>query len=280
MKVDVVMWAKNGARYLPHVLERIDEVIPREELHRKILVDDHSKDNTVSIAKDFGWEIHENPATGIPSGANEALRHVDCDYFVSVEQDVLLAKNWWEKVPPLLQDDKTVVASGIRLPSIESLYKLYEYTYDRYIRNPQKYIRSAFLGVSIDNNIYKTKYMRESGGFPWLNVSCGIPNALAKRIFESGLEWKINPEAVSIHLRSSVWEEIKHWYFYGICAPYLSGRRRLGKIALIALFSPIRGAEIAVKKRSFPIFYIYPGMRWAMLLGALRSRSQESGKHY
>jgi glycosyltransferase involved in cell wall biosynthesis len=127
MKVDVVMWAKNGARYLPDVLRRIDEVIPKEELHRKILVDDHSTDGTVSIAKDFGWEVYENPKGGIPSGANEALRRVDCDYFISVEQDVVLARDWWEKVPPLLQDDKTVVASGIRLPSIDSLRKLYEY---------------------------------------------------------------------------------------------------------------------------------------------------------
>jgi len=279
MQVDVVMWAKNGERYLPSVLKQIDEVIPKEELHRKILVDDHSMDRTASIARDFGWEVYENPEGGIPAGANEALRHVDCDYFVSVEQDVVLARDWWEKVPPLLQDDRTVVASGIRLPSIDSLRKLYEYVFDRYMKNPQKYVRSSFLGVTIDNTIYKTRYMRESGGFPNLRVSGGVDGALAKRVFESGLEWRVDPSGVPVHLRSSVWEEIKHWYFYGTCVPYLSGRKGLGRIAGIALFSPIRGAEIAMKKRSLPIFYIYLGMRWAMLLGTIKACFQGSGRH-
>jgi glycosyltransferase involved in cell wall biosynthesis len=82
---------------LPKVLKRIDEVIPKNVVHRKILVDDHSIDKTVSIAKQFGWSVYLNPEGGTPSGVKEALEHVDCDFFVSVEQDVILAKNWWEK---------------------------------------------------------------------------------------------------------------------------------------------------------------------------------------
>lgn len=74
-KLDLVMWTKNGEKTLPLVLRQIDEVIPKENVNAKILVDDHSVDDTIKIAKDFNWQVYENPATGIPSGANEALRH-------------------------------------------------------------------------------------------------------------------------------------------------------------------------------------------------------------
>ncbi len=50
-KVDLVMWAKNGASCLPEVLSRIDRVIPHENMCHKILVDDHSTDRTVEIAR-------------------------------------------------------------------------------------------------------------------------------------------------------------------------------------------------------------------------------------
>jgi hypothetical protein len=77
-KVDLVMWTKNGTEYLPIVLKPIDEIIPHENVCHKILVDDNSSDNTAKIAKDFNWTVYQNPYGGIPIGADEALRHVDC----------------------------------------------------------------------------------------------------------------------------------------------------------------------------------------------------------
>lgn len=78
MKFDIMMWTLNGERFLPSVLRRVEEAIPKKIVHKKIMVDDHSTDNTVKIAKDFNWEVYSNPSTGISSGANEALRHTEC----------------------------------------------------------------------------------------------------------------------------------------------------------------------------------------------------------
>lgn len=53
-KIDIVIWAKNGALTLPLVLKRVEEVIPSEVIGKKIFVDEHSTDVSASIGKDFG----------------------------------------------------------------------------------------------------------------------------------------------------------------------------------------------------------------------------------
>src|SRR4030042_3073482 len=110
------MWSKNGEEYLPRVLTRIDKVIPTESIHKRIFVDDYSMDNTIRIAKDFNWHVYLNPKGGISSGANEALKYVESDCFISVEQDVILSEDWWLKVPAMLKGN-VVIASGVRLPN-------------------------------------------------------------------------------------------------------------------------------------------------------------------
>jgi glycosyltransferase involved in cell wall biosynthesis len=88
------MWAKNGERFLPLVLSRISQVIPDENVNQKIFVDDHSTDRSREIASEFNWIVYPNLKGGIPNGANEALRHVTSEFFVSIEQDIILAKDW------------------------------------------------------------------------------------------------------------------------------------------------------------------------------------------
>jgi len=116
-KIDLVMWTKNGAGTLPLVFNRISEVIPNKFVNNRIVVDDHSTDHTREIAKSFGWNVILNEGSGISDGANTALKYVKSEFFISFEQDLLLAKNWWEKIPKLLGKEKVAIASGIRLPN-------------------------------------------------------------------------------------------------------------------------------------------------------------------
>ena len=134
-KVDLVMWTKNGAETLPLVLKRINEVIPDEFVNNRIIVDDHSVDNTREMAKSFGWRVIFNERSGISNGANTALKHITTEYFISFEQDLLLAKNWWEKIPKFMNDEKVAVAQGIRISTEPTLKKLDEYYYSRVKHN-------------------------------------------------------------------------------------------------------------------------------------------------
>ena len=277
------MWSKNGKKTLPKVMKQIEKVIPTEETHRKILVDDHSTDKTRQIAKDFNWEISLNPLGGISSGANEALRHVDCEYFISIEQDLVLTEDWWLKVPFYLNKPKVAVACGIRLTKkFETFSKIEEFAYARYRKRQEsgKFDLDKFLyGKTIDNTIYKTKIIREIGGFPKLSVPAGVDNMLAYQVYLNGFEWFVDYSVKSEHLRQSLKDELAHRYWYGTCYDGLS--RALGisypslnKHILRLLFSPFRGLEIGIKKKDLKATYVYPLIRLNVLKGIVNSRKE------
>jgi glycosyltransferase involved in cell wall biosynthesis len=271
-KVDLVMWTKNGSETLPSVLERIGEVIPDKVVNKRVIVDDRSSDNTLDIARSFGWNTFQNEGEGIGDGANTALKQVESDYFISFEQDLLLAEDWWQRIPKHLSDPSVAVASGVRLPNQpEVVRKIQEYTLERYERRASE--AEAFLyGKTLDNTIYKTKVIRSIGGFPKTTVNAGVDNILAQQVHVNKFEWKVDYSVRSTHLRKGLREELAHYYWYGTCFstlnPLLFRRNVNMKPMIIRVFlSPLRGVEIAVEKSAPQAVYVYPLMRFAMLKG-------------
>lgn len=287
--MDLVMWTYEGERTLPRVLKQIDRVIPKENVNNKMIVDDHSTDNTVKIAKDFNWQIHDNPSTGISSGANEALRHVTTPHFISFEQDLYLAKDWWDKTPIHLQNPKVAVASGMRFANQpRGLTKLQRYVAKKY--RGEKYLSSWLrdrrmasftLGKTIDNTIYKTKVIKALGGFPVLKGNTGIDSVLAYRIMEAGFEWVVDYNVQSVHLRQGLKQELQHqrWYASAIPEIHRKIKRETGRnppitepgILFRLFISPGTGLFVAVKTREPSIFYIHPLIRLFYALGLLGS---------
>jgi len=257
------MWTKNGERFLKLVLKRIDEVIPHENVNQKVLVDDRSEDATTEIAKEFNWKIYVNPRGGIPSGANEALRHVRTPIFISFEQDLLLASNWWDTVPNLLSEKKVAVACGARLPDVShSIRKFYKFIINQ---NPH-------FTISLDNTIYKTNILKSIGGFPNLPFSTGVDTILAHKIMSVGFKWKVATNVVSTHLRGGLREELKHEYWYAT-KRYEIERiigyplRPLSSFARMAFTSPLWGIRLALKHKIPDLTYFYPLYYFAVLKG-------------
>jgi GT2 family glycosyltransferase len=265
MKADLVMWAKNGASMLPLVLKRADEVLPNEAIAKKIFVDDHSTDESKEIAKEFGWTVYTNEKGGIGGGANTALRHVECEYFISLEQDIVLAKNWLEKISKHLEKENVAVAQGWRLPDQPVLREIDEFAFEK----------SNFTLNSIDNTMYKTKIVKSLGGFPEDIKYGAVDTHLRLRIENLGLRWIIDPTVISIHLRTGgLKEQIKRHYLYGLYAPWEEGQfiaeTKTKRAIRIALTSPLRALEIAIKKRCPQAIYYYPLMRFSFMKGALK----------
>jgi glycosyltransferase involved in cell wall biosynthesis len=289
MKIDLVMWTKNGAATLPQVLKRIDEVIPREFVNQKIIADDLSTDNTREIATSYGWTVVFNEGTGISDGANTALKRVETDRFVSFEQDLLLASDWWEKIPPLLNKPKVGAASGMRFADRPNgVKKLQQYVAKKY--RGEAYLASwlrtrqmaAFtLGKTLDNTIYLTKAVRDAGGFPKIKVNAGVDTTLAYRIQQAGYYWIVDYGVQSVHIRKGLRQELAHQYWYATQLNEIWGRIAketdkpppITRTSIMSRFitSPFTGLFVAYKTREATIAYIHPLIRFYYLKGYLET---------
>ena len=288
-KVDLVMWTKNGAKTLPAVLKRINEVIPEEFINKRIIVDDASNDGTPHIASSFGWLVIPNKGHGISDGANTALEQVTSDFFVSFEQDLLLALDWWRKIPPLLGDSHVAAASGMRFADKPlGIKKMQQYVGKKYRgeANLASWLKSrdmsAFtLGKTLDNTIYKTKIIRELGGFPKLRVNAGVETTLAYKIDAAGYKWVVDYNVQSVHLRKGLKQELNHQYWYGTQLNEIW--RKIGaetnkpppitKGGVIRRFimSPFTGLFMAFQTREATVVYIHPLIRFYYMKGLLET---------
>jgi glycosyltransferase involved in cell wall biosynthesis len=288
-KVDLVMWTKNGAVTLPLVLKRIREVIPSKFVNKQVIVDDRSTDNTREIAKSFGWTVVFNEGKGISDGANTALKNVTSEFFISFEQDLLLARDWWNKIPRSLENPKAAVASGMRFANKpEGVRRLQQYVAKKYrgegeleswLKGRQM---SAFtLGKTLDNTIYKAKIVKAVGGFPKLKANSGVDTTLAYIINQAGYYWFVDYNVQSIHLRRNLKQELSHQYWYAkqlyeIWRKIETDTNKgppATKFNVISRFvlSPFTGIFIALKTMEPSIVYIHPLVRFYYLKGLLES---------
>jgi glycosyltransferase involved in cell wall biosynthesis len=259
------MWAKNGEQFLPTVLKRIDAVISHESIHKKIFVDDHSADNTVQIARGFNWTVYDNSTMGISSAANEALRHVDCDQFISVEQDLLLAHDWFDKISPYLEKEDVAIAQGIRLATEPTLRALDTYFYLR--RSPPSKVMDLDQDhswiTSMDNDILRTSVIRKVGGYPSLPRGFYIDEAgLLDKIREVGFRWIVDKTAISDHIRPSIEQFYSHSHeLWGKHDTNVSTRSNMRMF----LTSPLWALRIAMEEKCPKMLTVYPRLRYIPL---------------
>jgi glycosyltransferase involved in cell wall biosynthesis len=283
------MWTKNGAKTLPMVLRRIDEVIPSRFVNKRVVADDHSTDNTREIAEKFGWQPVFNEGSGISDGANTALKHVESAYYVSFEQDLLLARDWWEKIPHLVDNSKVAAASGMRFADKPiGVKKLQQYVAKKYRGESSlaSWLRSrqmaAFtLGKTLDNTIYKTKIIKALGGFPKMPVNAGVDTILAYKLNQAGYQWVVDYNVQSIHMRKGLKQELRHQYWYATqlyaiwrrIETETSQRPPVTKFGIMYRFftSPFTGLFVAVKTKEPTITYIHPLVRFYYMKGLLEA---------
>lgn len=263
MKVDLVMWTKNGGEHLHQVLTQIDKVIPEADIGTKILIDDNSSDATREIAARHEWLVFYNTLGGVANAANQALNHINTEWFCSFEQDILLSDQWWQRIQAyqaFYSDSRIAVFQGIRftnnklLAAMESL-------------NPRH------TALSLDNNLIRTSAVKDVG-FPTDCPIC-VDSNLKRKLADQGFLWRVCPDVVSTHLRKGFWEYLRRqrkWWTQ--CTHRGAGcfQISLGGDIKRFLFSPIRGIQIALKKRMWQLAFAYPIQRGTILYYTVREK--------
>jgi len=116
--VDVAILTMNSDRMLRECINSVYQNIPVNNL---IIVDGHSTDATADIVKEFQEKygnvifVQEKGTRG--SARQKAIQLVKSDWFVFVDSDVLLSKNWFAQAEKLV-NDKVGAVWGIEIWSV------------------------------------------------------------------------------------------------------------------------------------------------------------------
>lgn len=278
--VDLCMWAKNGERTLPFVLERINSVIPREMIHQKIMIDDHSTDKTPAIGKRFGWNVIPNEGHGIGHATNLALKNVETDIFCSFEQDLLLSPDWLEGVYPLIFEENTMVASGLRFLSAPRAARALEiYGYNDLCLNYSKgLIDTRHFPRTIDNTVYRTDFMMSIGGFDFLKSGGGQDSRLNQKIRKTGGLWKVNYNVISVHLRpNSYLNDLRHQKWYAttmseVLQPFNVKPPSISSTLFTLIKSPLTSVKLLKRAKDPSLTFYYPTLQLVKLIGLLQGK--------
>ncbi len=127
--VDVAILTMNSGRMLRECINSVYKNIPVNNL---IIIDGHSTDTTADIVKEFQEKygnvtfVQEKGTRG--AARQKAIQLVKSDWFIFVDSDVLLSKNWFAEAQKLVKDDVGAIW-GIEIWSVlrdSKLLKLFE----------------------------------------------------------------------------------------------------------------------------------------------------------
>lgn len=116
--ISVLIPTYNGAKTIGEVLKSVFSQNYEGNIE-VIVVDDHSTDNTLEIAKKFPVTIIENTANrGLARSVNNGVMKAGYDVICIIHEDVILTDTEWFKklVPYLMEDDIAIVTSPVILP--------------------------------------------------------------------------------------------------------------------------------------------------------------------
>jgi glycosyltransferase involved in cell wall biosynthesis len=114
--VDVVMLTKNSERLLNACLESVYENVP---VKRLIAIDGFSTDNTLKIFDEFDKRygnvkiITEKGSRG--KARERGIREVETEWFMFVDSDVILCKDWFKKASRYIEGDVGAIW-GVDIP--------------------------------------------------------------------------------------------------------------------------------------------------------------------
>jgi glycosyltransferase involved in cell wall biosynthesis len=127
--VDVVVLTKNSERLLRKCIDSVYRNVPVDRL---IFVDGYSTDSTRQIVKEFQDKrenvifVEDKGTRG--SARQKAMNMVNSDWFMFVDSDVVLCRNWFAKAEKLVRDDVGAIW-GIEIWSVmrkTKILKLFE----------------------------------------------------------------------------------------------------------------------------------------------------------
>lgn len=167
--VSIIVTTLNEEDYIGDCLKSL-----RGQNYKKkeiIVVDSESEDKTLSIARKYADKIVTRNCI-IPKGRNLEAKKAKGNILIFVDADVILPKNWVDKILPYLHDKDTVAAYGDLLPrekDIKSKIVYYLLDFCNFFARSIKMPIFSKLGTAV---AIKRDVFEKVGGYPEDRASC------------------------------------------------------------------------------------------------------------
>lgn len=192
-------------------------------IHKKLIIDSGSTDNTVKIARQSGFEIIKITKAEFNHGATRQLlvdRVPESDICVFLTQDAILASpDSLLNMVKVFDDPEIGMAYGRQLPhknakTLESHARLYNYPDQSNVRSYNDKDRLGFKVFFCSNSFaaYRRSALMGVGGFPF-NSIMGEDAIVAAKMLKAGFKKAYVAEATVYHSHSYKLKEEFERYF-------------------------------------------------------------------
>lgn len=230
-EVSIIIPTKNEGDVLKNCLNSIQNLEYPKDKMEVIIVDAHSRDNTVEIAKKFGCKVvYEN--VGTRAGAcNIGVKNAKGEYIAFTDADCVLQKDWMKNLIKQFNDEKIASVGGPNItPEDDTEFAKCVGAVLSFLSKP-----GARYGLAADrvtwtfhnsgcNAAYRKDVIEEAGGFNNKLVTCE-DEELDYRIGDKGYKLLFTPDAVVYHYRRPTWTR-----FYKQAYKYAVGRMQAIKL--------------------------------------------------
>ncbi|GEM_PF-6669344 len=208
----------NGESFIGEAIRRLlNQTRPLDEL---IVIDDGSKDNSLSIIRSFPEVrlIQHDTNLGLPTGRNNAWKAARGDIIIYVDVDAYAAPDYVENILKEYDDDKVGGVGGAGYeahasPAPNRWRQLF--LSQNYGDKPKDDVIFLFgIGAS-----FRRSVLEEVGGFDPIFTTNGEDVDICIRIRKLGYRLKYAPSATLLHHRNDSWRSLRamiyRWWFWG-----------------------------------------------------------------
>lgn len=220
--ISIVIPTKNNSDTIERCLNSIKNLdYPEDELEI-IIVDGHSNDRTVEIAKKYGCKlIFENK--GIISYARDiGVKHASGEFIAFTDADCVVDRNWIKELIKHFSDRVAAVGGPNITPEDDIEFAKCAGKVLLFLSKPGArygFVENKVMDIYHNptcNVIYRKKVLEEVGGFNYKLVTVD-DEELDYRIRKRGYRIIYTPSARVYHYRRSTWKKfIKMAYSYGV----------------------------------------------------------------
>ncbi len=294
--------AKNAEDVIVGCLESITKQSDKPDA--VFVVVDTVDDTTIPVAEKYGADVHINEKGKLYNARNTALEHCKTEYLAFTDADCRLDKDWVKSAKKVFADHSDIVAGTGPHPMIGG-HNISSWLHHMFfvVETQREGIVDGVIG---GNSYFRTKTLREAGGWPDLFLMAAEDLCISERLkSKGGRIWFSEGCVANHHYKKELWGMFKQvrmmghdivammratgmrgfWWYYTLAIPVVSGLALVGIVFPPLLIGVLLAtlAYYAIQYKSLSKALPRWATRWILIWpyswGIIQGLREENGEH-